>query len=427
MTIGGGALIRSGTVSVSSHTSFSALWGSATGSQATRKSIYSTPAAWRGIRIISDTLASLPLNLMRTESDGSTVEASDHPMFYLVRDQPSPIYHSSTWRQAKSDRIVIDGNGVSMLVKAKGQIIEMQLLAQSEWDLYERIDTRTGRRSIVYKIPTISSGWIKQNDVLHVLGPSDNGIIGMSLLEHHARVFGTHDATSVYAEELWKRGAKPSGLLTFPNTLTDKAFGRLKTSWQDEYGGPQNSGKTAIVEEGGTYKAIQMTPVDAGYGDMRTWTVSDTSRILGIPLHMLSDLGQATLDNIEQLSIQFVRHTMVPWFTRWTSELDRKLLTPQERLTLGFKFDVSDLLKGTFEDQVDSWVRLFNIGALNRNEVRDMINKNPVEDGDRFWVQGNNLVPVDLVDDLTSLKLNTQGGDLVETDTLTVKEKKTNK
>ena len=37
----------------------------------------------------------------------------------------------------------------------------------------------------------------------------------------------------------------------------------------------------------------------------------------------------------------------------------------------------------------------FKIGVYSRNEIRELLDMNPVEDGDEYYIEGNNMVSTD--------------------------------
>jgi hypothetical protein len=45
-----------------------------------------------------------------------------------------------------------------------------------------------------------------------------------------------------------------------------------------------------------------------------------------------------------------------------------------------------------------------NIGAMTINEIRALEDLNPIEGGDRHYIQGNNMVPIDRIDDVLAAK-----------------------
>jgi hypothetical protein len=68
-------------------------------------------------------------------------------------------------------------------------------------------------------------------------------------------------------------------------------------------------------------------------------------RIYRVPPHMVADLERATFSNIEQMSLEFVTFTLMPWLTRWERSAERWLLTPKDRAKFFVRFNVDGLLR----------------------------------------------------------------------------------
>lgn len=95
--------------------------------------------------------------------------------------------------------------------------------------------------------------------------------------------------------------------------------------------------------------------------------------------------------NIEQLNIDHVTHTLSAWVRRWRQAIYRCLLTESEQLadSLYAEHEVAALLKGDFKTQSDGFRALLEKGVFSINEVRRLMNLNPVEGGDEHFIQLN--------------------------------------
>ena len=122
--------------------------------------------------------------------------------------------------------------------------------------------------------------------------------------------------------------------------------------------------------------------------------------IFNIPAHMINDLEKATFSNITQQSIQFVRHTVMPWVVNWEQEINRKLFTRKER-EAGYyvKFNVMALLRGTPQERAQFYHFAITDGWMSRNEARVLEDLNPVKGLDEMLVSVNaakTMTPEDL-------------------------------
>src|SRR5690606_28818971 len=116
-----------------------------------------------------------------------------------------------------------------------------------------------------------------------------------------------------------------------PGKLSDTAHSRLTKSVEMRHQGLSNAHRLMILEEGMKINSIGIPPENAQFLETRKFQISEIARLYRIPPHMLADLDKATFSNIEQLSLEFVTYTLLPWLTRWEQAIYRDLLTPTER------------------------------------------------------------------------------------------------
>lgn len=375
-------------------------------------------AVWRAIHILAESIASLPVGVYEKQANGDIVLQEDDPIHNLISRMPSPFHTSYNWRETGMVHLCSDGNHYArMKLNGRGRPVELEIIDPKK---VEEIFLMEG--VYYYKI-TGYDKVLPHDEIIHVAGLGYNGFVGKSPIESHRETLQTDQASRDYAKNFYQNGTHISGYLKTDGTLSEDALKRLSKSWQTVYSGPQNVGKVAVLEYGTDFVPITLNPQDAAWLETRKNVVEDVSRIYGVPLHMLQSLERATFNNIEHLSIEFMKHTLTPWVRRWESELNRKLFPNNPRKFI--RFDMSGLLRGDLETMGEYYTKLFNIGVLNRNEIRAYLNLNAVPDGNRYFVQGNNMIPVDKIDELLADRNNTNNsiaGDEQMSDVEAIKE-----
>lgn len=363
----------------------------------TQDNILSLDAWWRGVRVISDSISGLPVNVYQRTKDGAIEERRDHVAYSILNIETSPSQSHFTWKSGVIDSTLNTGDSFSYIIRDRTKrvkhLIPIWPGLVSEW----RVD---GKYNLSWKIQGID-GWVSDKDVFHTMGFSHNGITGLNPVEVHRLSLSAAMGTTMYAEKLMRNGAFLSGVIETENPLNDKQRDQIENSWQGAYGGVANSAKVAILDRGMTYKPLVLSPADAGWLGMRKDLTTVVSRILGVPMHMLSVLDDATYSNIEQQSQDFERYSLRPWIERLESEIRRKLFT-EEEIADGYfvSFDTEPLIQGDLIAQAQYNQTMFNIGAFNQNEIRAKSNKGPINGGDRYYIQGNNMVPTDRIDEV---------------------------
>lgn len=381
--------------------------------------VYSITAAWRCIRILSETVARLPFTVYKRKANGDVEEAVTHPVTKLIKIAPSKLYRSFTWREAMMHHALNVGNGVSVILRDNSnRPAEMRLLPYGVGiQVYEdRVSDE-----LYYKFSGIDKPY-KSSDIFHILGPTKDGLLGINTIQAHAVTLGIDIGSAKYAKQLWKNGAMPGAVLEYPGNLSPTGQKNLRDSFQNEYGGAENAGKVITLESGVKLHQIGWSITDNKWPDMKSLTIQDISRIYGVPLFMLSQLDNSTYNNMGHLQISFLNDGLEPWLQRFRSETDYKLLKGGEEFYCDF--DTSNITLGTLKDMAEAWQRIFNMGALSPDDVRRFLKKNSVPFGKRYYIQGNNYIPVDIVDDFVASKsANKNGNKEDEIDSPSITEK----
>lgn len=358
-----------------------------------------TPAA-RAIYILKDVIATTPLHLYERTSDGDIVHRHDHPLDKLLSYRPHPLYTAYNWRSAMMVNTLLSGNGIGVitwnnsLVPAHIQVIP-----------YDQVtDVMMGEdgMSLVYHFKGRKP--VKSDDVIHFMMMSWNGCAALNTTETHRRTLQTEISLRDYVKSFMEKGAHIKGFISVPQMLSPDTRKAMKDSWRDQHGGSMKAGGTPLLEGGATYQKMQASIVESGFEQVKASSIADISRIYGVPEYMLDVRNKPTYSSIEHIGMDFQRYTLDGWFTQIEEELTRKLVGKNSEGKLFFKFDRTRLTSGDLKTMGEYYTRLFNIGVLNRDEIRVAINRNRVEGGDRYFIQGNNMMPTDAIDELIRMR-----------------------
>jgi HK97 family phage portal protein len=242
---------------------------------------------------------------------------------------------------------------------------------------------------------TLADGTTKVLDpvnVLHVRGMSLNGWMGVSPIAFARDSIGLALATERFGAQLFRNGAKVGGVLQHPGKMSKDAHERLRTSFDAAHSGDGNH-STALLEEGMTYNKVSMTAEDSQFLETRKYQRSEIASIFRVPPHMIADLERATFSNIEQMALEFVTFSLMPWLNRIERALERDLLRPAERAEYCIEFDEKQLLRGDAAARAAYYTSGITNGWLTRNEARVEEGYNPIEGLDEP------LVPLNMVEE----------------------------
>lgn len=343
-------------------------------------------AVYSCIYVISSNVAQMPLHVMRRT--GKKVEAArDHPVFYLVHDEPNDWQTSYKWRELKQRQILGWGNGYTQVKRSRRGEVE-QLVACMPW---ETTLINTGGRYTYGVYNDAGNFAVSPDDMIHIRALGNDQKMGLSPILQHAETIGMGMSGQKYTSSFFNGNARPAGIISVKNELNDNSWERLKKQWQKATAAlRQQENKTMLLPAQLDYKALTVSPVDAQIIDMMKLNRSMIAGIFNVPSHMINDLDKATFSNISEQAIQFVRYTMMPWVMNWEQELNRRLFTRSERQAGYYvRFNLAGLLRGTPKERAQFYHYAITDGWMSRNETRAFEDMNPVDGLDEMLVSVN--------------------------------------
>jgi len=343
-------------------------------------------AVYACIRIISESIASLPL-VLYTQQGRNKSKATSHPLYPLLHDMANPEMTAFEWRELMMAHALLRGNGFSEKdFDTFGKVKALWPLNPGKMEGYDR---RDGMLHWLYRLPDNQLRAIPDWRIHHIKGLGD-GVMGYSPIQQAAKqAVGLSLAAEEYGSRFYSNGARPGLILRHPGKLSPGAAERLKASFATEHQGLSNAHRTKILEEGMDVTAIGIPNNEAQFLETRKFQVTEIARIYRVPPHMLADLDRATFSNIEQQSLNFVIYTLMPWLVRHEQAIYRDLLNEAERKNYFAKYIVEGMLRGDALSRYQSYQVAVNNTILTPNEIRELEDRNPVEGGDKLFVPLN--------------------------------------
>ena len=352
-------------------------------------------AVYSCVRILSETVAGLPLNVYKYNDSGGKEKAFKHPLYRLLHDEPNPEMTSFAFRETLMSHLLLWGNAYAQIIRnARGEVIALYPLMPNKMTVDRDQNGRLfysyqrgaedpgalGRSSRVNLAPT---------DVLHIPGLGFDGLIGYSPIAMAKNAIGLAIATEEYGAKFFANGAAPSGVLEHPGTIKDPQ--RVKESWNSAYQGSANAHKIAVLEDGMKYTPIGIAPEQAQFLETRKFQINEIARIFRVPPHMLADLEKSSFSNIEQQSLEFVKYTLDPWVVRWEQSMCRVLFSESEKPSYFIKFNVDGLLRGDYASRMSGYATARQNGWMSANDIRELENLDriaPELGGDLYLING---------------------------------------
>lgn len=375
---------------------YSFLFGRTTsGKPVNERTAMLTTAVYACVRILAEAVASLPLHVYEYQDDGGKKLVHDHPLYYLLHDEPNPEMTSFVFRETLMSHLLIWGNAYAQIIRdGAGRVLGLYPL------LPDKMEVQRDDRGNIYYVYSRNSDEnpmfkeygnikLKAEDVLHIPGLGFDGLIGYSPIAMAKNAVGMTLACEEYGASFFANGANPGGVLEHPGVLKDPS--KVRESWNSVYRGVNNAHKIAVLEEGMKYQQIGIPPEEAQFLETRKFQINEIARLYRIPPHMVGDLDKSSFSNIEQQSLEFVKYTLDPWVIRWEQSLQRSLLLPGEKGKYFIKLNVDGLLRGDYQSRMNGYAVGRQNGWFSANDIREMENMNPIPDeegGNLYLVNG---------------------------------------
>lgn len=370
--------------------------GSSTaGKNVTERSAMQMTAVYSCVRVLSEAVAGLPLHLYKYTQNGGKEKSIDHPLYFLLHDEPNPEMTSFVFRETLMTHLLLWGNTYAQIIRnGKGEVVALYPLMPNRMTVDR---DKNGR--LYYKYYRGNDEAIRNKeyevvlspyDVLHIPGLGFDGLVGYSPIAMAKNAIGLAIATEEYGAKFFANGAAPSGVLEHPGTL--KNPDKVRESWNATFGGSHNANKVAVLEEGMKYTPISISPEQAQFLETRKFQINEIARIFRVPPHMVGDLEKSSFSNIEQQSLEFVKYTLEPWLVRWEQSMVRSLLTQSEKREYFIKFNVDGLLRGDYASRMSGYATARQNGWMSANDIRELENLDRIpaeEGGDLYLINGN--------------------------------------
>jgi len=326
-------------------------------------------AVYSCVKVLAESVGVLPLCVYTKGPNGAKTPNEKHPLWEILHEQPNDYQSSVEFLETMMLHLTLRGNAYAYVNRARsGRVVELIPLHP---DMV--MVTMNGQNVVEYRAGTEQGGQrtMDRSEILHIKGLSMNGWLGISPIAYARESIGLALATEKFGGQLFRNGAKPGGVLEVPELLSDQAYTRLKASFDSASSG-ENAHKTAILEQGAKFSKIGLAPDDAQFLDTRKYQRAEIAGIFRVPAHLINDLEHATFSNIENMSLDFVKFSLMPWLSRIEKAMRRDLFSAEDKATQSLRFNIASLLRGDAASRAAYYAGGITNGWLVRNEARAM-------------------------------------------------------
>lgn len=337
----------------------------------------SVTAVYTCVRIIAESVSTLPVKLFESTGKDSTEQVFDDPLALVLRKPNAWMTKVDFW-EYMINWVAMRGNSFARKIMSNGgDLLQLIPLDTERMNIEQK---SSGELIYDYRLLSGQRQRFSQADIFHIRGLPFDGVRGISPLAALQRTLKYQLEMQRYGTAFFKNNAQPGGKLEHPGKIGDVARQYLQQSIAESYTG-ENVGKTMILEEGMKFNSASINHSDLQFVEIAKLNKSDVYSAFRMPPHMAGDLDKATFSNIEHQSLEFVKFTLMPWLVRTEEAVWRDLIPEAEKKDRYIKFQVNGLLRGDQKSRYESYVQGLNNGFLNADEVRSYEDLNPIPDG----------------------------------------------
>lgn len=350
------------------------------GTRVTRATALGYSPFWRGVNLIANGIAKLPLWCYRRLPDGGKERAADHPAYVLTRRRPNSYMTAFQFKQTIQGHALTEGNGYSFIVRDR-YAAPMELLPLDPtrtWPLREN-----GRLWYVHELPGGELRRLQPANVIHIRGLGYDGLIGYNVLDYATQTIGGAIAVRKFGALYFRQGTAAEVVLEHPAELKPETRNRIRADWERMHQGLTKAHRTILLEEGLKATVLSTDARKAQLLESRKFDIREVANVLNIPPHKLGDDSRTGYASLEQENQSFLDETLDAWLTTWEEEVTEKLLTAEQKRTDShfFEFVRQALLRTDLAARYNGYNLALTGGWMNRDEVRSRENLNPMPDG----------------------------------------------
>jgi HK97 family phage portal protein len=358
-------------------------------------------AVWACVRLISESVASLPLNVYDKDSKtGVKTVNTEHPLSKLFNGNRNP----NKWQtrqeffETLTYQLVLTGNNYTAIERdSRGEIISLIPLMSEQMEV-----TLDDNNNIMYRYTDGNNVRIYSDKTIWQNKLFGNGIIGLSPLGYARNSIGIGQAAEKSVAKIYKNGGKPSGVLTIDKVLTAEQRKAVKENFSGVVEG--NDNRLFTLEAGMQYQQVSLSPQDIELLASRRFQIEDIARFFGVPSVLINDTSAGTTwgSGIQQIVQGFYKLGLRPYLERYEASIKARLLKPEERHRMEIEFDFNSLLRPDQSERIKAGKEAVQGGLLTPNEFRNSEGWMSQEGGDDLLVQ-RQMVPLKKAGEITGI------------------------
>ncbi len=341
---------------------------------------------WACVSFWAGNIASLPCVVQRRGAGGVSVDATDHPLYWLLHDSPNYDQSAYDFWEFMVASIELRGNAYAEIEKRPdGFIVSLTPIAP---DLMQP-PRRTSDGGIEYRWTDATGEHVRrEGEILHIRGFGGGPLGGVSPLTANRQAFASAAAVDRAASTMFANGVRTSGVLSVDKPLTREQRAEAERLLQEKFVGAQNAGRPMLLDNGLKWEQLSIDPHDAEMLESRRFSVEEICRVFEVDPHLVGQTqGNTTLgSSITEQTLSVLKFKMRKRLKRIEGALSKQLLSRSERAQgVSIKFNVEAFLRADSAGRASYYDVMKQF--MTKNEIRALEGLAPVEGGDVLMAQ----------------------------------------
>lgn len=324
---------------------------------------------WACVRLISETVSTLPLGFYEKMKDGSRKPATDHPLYELLHNQPNADMTAVQFWQAVIASMLLWGNAYIEKAKIGKRVVALNFLLPGRMS-----KRRLSNGSMQYKYKDLDGKEriIAEYDMVNIPAFTLDGVNGLTPMSYGAKVFGSATATEEASQKVFTTGMRAAGILKMKATVNPEQRETLRIRLNQFTAGGANASSVMVLENDTDFQQLSMNPDDSQMLETRQFSVEDLCRWFRVPPSMVGHGGAASNwgTGIEQQLIGFLTFSLRPWLTRVEQAIRKSIMEPADRAKYTAEFSIEGLLRADSAARASFYSIMTANGIYTRDECR---------------------------------------------------------
>lgn len=358
----------------------------------TLESALQLSAVWSCVRLISESVGSLPIKIYKVLPTGERVLDKEHPLAILFSGRVNRWQTAIEFMETMTYQLVLLGNAYAFKQRdSSGKIIGLVPLMSQQMQV-ELLDDG----SVVYRYNGDNGTIVYSSESIWHNKLFGNGVIGLSPLDFARNSIGIGSAAEMSVGKIYKNGGKPSGVLTIDKLLTEEQRKQIKGNFSELAEG--NNDRLFVLEADMKFQQVSLSPNDIELLASRRFQIEDIARFFGVPSVLINDTSAGTTwgSGIQQIVQGFYKLGLRPYLERYEASMRANLLDMKERTIYEFEFDFNALLRPDLAERIKMGKEAVTGGLMAPNEFRATEGWKPQDGGDKLFMQ-QQMTPIDML------------------------------